>query len=294
MVKISSYDPGRVAVAKVKEIPTLPAIMSRIVEMTEDPRTNSTQLASFLSHDQALTVRILKLANSAYYGLSNYISTVEMAVVVLGFEEIKKMVLTAKVFEALDSEEAKDLMDMNKFWIHSVVVAVACKFISKKLKLKSAEDLFVAGLLHDIGALAMVCYQTEDYFIVLNHLKNTNKHTFEVETDLLGYSHADLGGLLTGKWNLSNKIANCISNHHTPWLSISKPNYAMIVNFADVLAWESDYPSIDNAKKPILCQEVIDYIKPKMKSESTIDWDYYHKKLSKEIMSGIHYISVLI
>jgi HD-like signal output (HDOD) protein len=152
-IKQGTADPKRIR--KIAEsvigLPTLPTVVSRLIELVDSPRTSAALLARLISADQALTAKVLKLANSAYYGFPREISTVNMAIVVLGFNAVKEMGLSISVFDVFKKTASSPLFDVAQFWEHSVGCGVAARMLARNYRPAIAGEAFVAGLLHDVG-----------------------------------------------------------------------------------------------------------------------------------------------
>ena len=278
---------------RVSEIPTLSPVMSRVVELADDPATSTSQLANFISYDQVITLKILKLANSAYYGLPQRIGTIDMAIVVLGFDEVKTIGLSVAVIEALKDYDPRRFFDLYRFWVHSVAVATGCRFVSRELKQKATGEVFVAGLVHDIGKLILSRHLPDEYARVMARVKEGKVHDYEIEDEQIGFTHAEVGGWLIKRWNLPDHQADAVYDHHYPLMSRREPNLAMLVNFADLLAWQAGHTSGTSPIAPELKAKVADYLKLRQVSEGNVDWEHYLAGLSGEMERAGHYLSVL-
>ncbi len=278
---------------RVSEIPTLSPVMSKVVEMADDPATTTSQLAHFISHDQAITLKILKLVNSAYYSLPQRIGTIDMAIVILGFEEIKNIGLSVAVIDAFKNYDTRHFFDLRHFWVHSVAVATGCKLIALELHQKVPGEAFVAGLIHDIGKLILSRHLPEEYARVIDRLRDDGGYDFEVEDELLGFTHAEAGGWLIKRWNLPDRQADAVYYHHCPEMFSGDPNMAMIVNFADILAWRAGYISGVGTTLPGLNPEVERRLQLKQDIGRKLDWEHYQDGLSEGMKRAEHYLSVL-
>ena len=145
-----------VLLAGIDTIPTLPAIVGQVTQTIADPESSARDLMEIIYPDQALTLKILKIANSAFYGRVRETRTLEQALVVLGFDEIRNLVISTALFNNFRRLKVSSSFSMKKFWEHSFVCGLAARIIAKEMKL-SEGDLFVAGLIHNIGKLA-ICF----------------------------------------------------------------------------------------------------------------------------------------
>ena len=277
----------------VNNIPTLPSVMTKVIELVEDPKTTAPQLARFISNDPALTAKILKLANSAFYGFPQKIGTINLAIVVLGLQSVKDLGLSAAVVETFSRESYQNCFNLNQFWVHTIAVAAGCKILTQERNYKIAGEIFVAGLLHDIGKLLLCYHMPDDYARVMQVLKDNGKTAHEAELEIFGFSHADAGGWLIEQWNLPSHLAFAVYDHPHPWNSSREPNLAMLVNFANVLARRGEYSVADGEIIEKLHPEVEDYLKLKRDDQDDVNWDYYLKKLDEEMSRAKGFLFVL-
>lgn len=217
MVK-KAPDPRRIKriTQSIIGLPTLPTIVSKMIELVDNPRTSAASLARLISTDQTLTARILKLANSAYYGYPKEISTVNMAIVVLGFNTVKDMGLSLSVFDIFKSKENNSVFDIARFWEHSIGCGVASRMLARNYHSRNASEAFVAGLLHDIGKIILNQYFHPE-FTEITELVSTGNTLEKAEEAVIGTSHAQVGSWLAEKWNLPEIITQTIRYHHEPW-----------------------------------------------------------------------------
>jgi putative nucleotidyltransferase with HDIG domain len=216
-------------------LPTLPTIISKMIELVDNPKTSAGSLARLISTDQALTARILKLANSAYYGFPREISTVNMSIVVLGFNTVKDMGLSLSVFDMFKESDTTGTFDTTQFWEHSVGCGIAARVIARYCGHRMAGEAFVAGLLHDIGKVILKQYFPKEFKEIMTISSAEGANLDDAELQVIGTHHGQVGGWLAEKWSLPKIIADCITNHHAPWDSKADPLFVAIVSLADYL-----------------------------------------------------------
>jgi putative nucleotidyltransferase with HDIG domain len=216
-------------------LPTLPTVVSKMIELVDNPRTSAASLARLISTDQALTAKILKLANSAYYGFPREIATVNMAIVVLGFNTVKDMGLSLSVFQVFKDADGDKAFDVAKFWEHSIGCGAAARMLSRRLKYRLVGETFVAGLLHDIGKVILNQYMHKEFIEIIRLCKNGEQTLDAAEESVIGTSHAQVGSWLAEKWNLPKTMVDAILHHHDPWLAAVEPELVAIVNLANYL-----------------------------------------------------------
>lgn len=223
-------------VVKVDELPSLPHIVVRVMELTEDPDSTAFDINEVINQDQNMTAQVLRMANSVYYGYSRRIATVTDAIVLIGFNAVRSIVLAASVSKILKKELSGYVMGEGELWRHSQGAAVFARLLAKKSKFRSVELAYTATLLHDIGKLVLNSYLSESYQEVLK-IVNEEKLPFnEVEDKIFGFNHATVGGKVAEKWNLPNDLVEAIAYHHHPEQAEMNPQLTAIVHIADAVA----------------------------------------------------------
>ncbi len=198
----------------ISNLPTIPVIISQVLDMIDNDGANAALLSSIIEQDQTLTAHVLKVANSPFYGFARKIATIELAIVVLGMNEIKDIVYSL-VVRRLFTKVSKSVFDVNNFWRYSVFCGSCSRFLARKFGYRLAGEAFVAGLVHDIGILIIVEYFTKEYLIIKQLVEETGCSLIEVENQVLGNNHSQIGAWFGGKWNLPDKLCNAIRDHHT-------------------------------------------------------------------------------
>ena len=222
-------------IARIDDLPTLPRTVLKITELVNDPKSSAKDIARIITDDQVLTARLLKLVNSSFYGFPQRISTVNTAIVLLGFDAIRSLLLTTSVFDLFAGRNKKNRQDQEKFWDHSLGCAVGAKVIGNYLRHDKIEELFVAGLLHDIGKIVEMLYLPDEFARVVAATNQQNILMLTAEEKVLGYDHAEIGKLLADRWNLPIKLEQVIAHHHRPASAGSFITEAAIVHLADIL-----------------------------------------------------------
>lgn len=218
----------RRALQEVKNLPTLPGIVAKLTRMAEDPDTTTEQMGRVISKDHILAAKLLKLVNSAFYGFPQKISSLSSAIILLGFNVIKSLIISASIFELMESSDVE-------LWEHSLGTAVAASILAKRLGIKDPEEVSTAGLIHDIGKVAVKMELPEQYDEILNIVEMKKVSMFEAERLVLGLDHAEVGGWLAKSWFLPRKLVEPISCHHLPKSSREEPLASAILHFSDVL-----------------------------------------------------------
>ncbi|NOY79069.1 MAG: HDOD domain-containing protein [Calditrichaeota bacterium] len=223
-------------VTEINNLPTLPQVVESVMSMVEDPTTTATQLAAIISKDQALMSKVLKVVNSAYYGMPRKITTLNQATVILGFNTIKNLVLSASIFGAFDDHYSNRRFSRIKFWEHSIGTAVGARVLSRRIGLGNPEELFVAGLVHDIGKVVIDEYLHDDFLKILDIVETRPVRILDAEKEVLSFGHPILGEWVATKWNLPQNLVTVIAYHHTPSLAHDYKKMVSVVHLADAIS----------------------------------------------------------
>lgn len=222
-------------VEESQDLPTLSLVVTRVSEMVRDPRVSAGEVARVISEDQALTAKVLRLVNSSFYGFPQRVNNITRAIVILGFNRVRNLALTASVLSALPNRHGT--FSVASFWGHSVATAIASDTIARIMRFTGEEeDAFVSGLLHDIGKLTSIHLFRPEFDAVLGCVAERNCLIVEAEQDVMGTTHAHVGGWLSRRWNFPESIAAAIRMHHQPELARQHRRLVMIVHVADVIA----------------------------------------------------------
>ncbi len=200
-------------VDKLRDIPTLSVVVTKVMELVNNPKTSAPQIADILKRDQVLTAKVLRLVNSSFYNVSTEITDVSKALGFLGFNTISVLVLGTSVFSAFDLQAAP-FFDVREFWRHSLAVALAGELIAKKVRHPRPEDCFTCGLLHDIGKIALFRVSRDDLKAVVDKARLEGKSFLAAETELGLPGHTILGERLAERWQLPVVARKTIRYHH--------------------------------------------------------------------------------
>jgi HD-like signal output (HDOD) protein len=231
----SKYQRLQELTQRITELPTLPTVVDRMTALVDDPKTSAIELGRLISTDQALTVKLLKLANSSYYGFSRQISTINLAIVVLGFDTVKHLGLSLSVIDRFRQSSSQDLFDVQQFWEHSIGCGVASGMLAKEFRYRISAEVFVAGLLHDIGKIILNLYLKEELKAVLDLIAGEGCAFIEAEERIIGVTHADIGRWLAERWNLPSQLVESIAFHHRPGEAKDAVDIATLVHLGDIL-----------------------------------------------------------
>lgn len=217
-------------------LPTLPTLAARLLELVENPSTNAQLLSQFINQDQVIAARLLKMSNSAYYGQGREIANVHQAVVLLGFDMVREIALGVSVLNAFKSAQGLDGFDISSFWDHCSAVALTARKIAKGWLPHLASEAFTAGLLHDIGKVVLIQYLPDDFSTCLLEAKAQGRQLYEVEREHFGTDHGQIGSWLAQRWKLPSSLPDVMQFHHE--LSLCKEenrNLVAVIQLSDLI-----------------------------------------------------------
>ncbi len=195
----------------IGDLPSMPGIAANVMETVENSNASADQLREVIEQDPALAVRILKVANSSLYGFSREIQTLTHAIALLGFKAVSSLVLAASMKKVFRQFGLADKI----LWEHSTVCGAAASQVARYGKVGvDPEEAFVAGLLHDLGKIALNNAARPAYQKVVERVYNEGVSFVEAETDEFGFDHAELGGHVIAKWKLSARLEAAVRHHH--------------------------------------------------------------------------------
>ncbi len=222
-------------VQTIIQLPALPEIAREVVEMVENPKTSAAKLGRVISTDQGLTTKVLKIANSAFYGFPKKIATVDFAIIVLGFDALREIVISISLVSALQKKNESSF-DTQAYWDHSIYSGVIARRLARDLGYRVSGEVFVGGLLHDMGISVLHQHFAKEYKVIAGTVAEGRMTWLEAEQSLLGVTHAEIGGWLAERWNFPPSLVEAIKTHHRPLEAQENPDLVSIIHCADVLA----------------------------------------------------------
>jgi putative nucleotidyltransferase with HDIG domain len=241
----------------VSTIPTLSIVVDKMTRLLQNPQTSAEEIGKVITTDQAIAAKVLRLVNSAFYGFPGKISTITHAVVILGFATIKNIVLTASIFDAFTQKSNTGTsFNIEQFWLHSIGCGAASQAIAKHIGFKEKEECFIAGLIHDIGKIILCYFFPEEFEAVLRGIERNNNLFLENEREILGITHAEIGAIITKRWNLPANLQSTVRNHHTPAPGTDGYSMTAIVHAADIVTRAMEIGSGGDRKIPLIAEPV--------------------------------------
>ncbi len=224
---------------KVRELPSLPEVVNKVTQLVQDPKSSAADLSEVISQDSGLTSRVLKLVNSAYYGFPKQISSIQHAIMILGFTTIKGLVLSSSIFRIFSPKNTLvSSLDYVKFWKHSLLTAIVSKKIYKELFFEEDENIFSAAILHDIGKLILEQYDHNNYSNVLAEAPNQiyANQVLKAEQKYCEITHPTIGHVVAEGWNLPESLSDVIKYHHDPLKSEKYERLTAVVYLGNILS----------------------------------------------------------
>lgn len=211
-----SQQPIEKILEEIETIPALPQVAGQVMHLTHDPDCSADRLTQVISTDQGLTANLLKLCNSAYYGLPRTIGSVKQAIMYLGFHTVRNLVLTSALFDIFREQHEVHGHSPGGLWQHSVATALASQIIARRLQPAIVETAFTAGLLHDVGKLILARRFHDRYPEIESRMLQDGISLPEAEKAILGYDHAAVGGKIADRWKFPRDLILAIACHHEP------------------------------------------------------------------------------
>ena len=225
-------------ISKTTDLPALPSAAIQVMKEAESSNGSAQSVARHLSYDQSLTARVLRLANSAYYGLSRKVKDPQEAVVVLGMRCVRSLAVIAATYPFLARPLRGYEVSPESLWQHSFATGIGAQLIAGEMKTASPEVAFTAGLLHNIGKVALSVWLENKVVGMKDIAERANVGFDQLERQLFGHDHAEIGGYLAESWNLPSAISEPIQFHHRPSDAKVHQSLADCVHIADAMAME--------------------------------------------------------
>lgn len=211
------------------DIPSLPTVAGKVLELMSDDSSSLNELEDIISMDQSFSTRLLKIANSTYYGRGKKVDSIPTAIILIGFNTIKSLVVAA----SLKDVHRKFGLFEQRLWEHSLGVSIAASILAKETRMVTPEEAMVVGLIHDIGKTILNNSLADTYSLIIERVYEEGISFLEAENDMLGFNHCNVGGLIARKWKLPKNLEVVIEYHHA-----------------------EEYPTFENNDYEVLCEVV--------------------------------------
>ena len=247
--------------SKMHKLPSPPTLYFKVIRMIQSPNSAIDEIGDLIAQDIAMTAKLLQLVNSAVFALQRRVTSAQEAVMFLGLDITKSMILLAHTFSYFDKMSSVGF-SIDQVWKHSILVANFSRSIAKSQKLdpKRCEEAFTAGMLHDIGKLLMAANIAEQYSGILKESKAKKEPIWETERNTLGVSHAELGATLLAVWGLPMSIVEAVALHHNPMVFLSQDFSPLAaVHVANALA-HSDLSQDFDPEKTLVSMDYLEQL----------------------------------
>ncbi len=209
------------------DIPSLPPVAMKVLQLVSNDNSSLNELEETLSKDQSFSARLLRIANSPYYGKNRSVDSIGKAIILIGFNTMKSLVVAA----SLRDMHRKFGIFEQKLWEHGLAVSIAASQIAAETKMFKPDEAMVCGLVHDMGKIVLNTSLSEQYSLVIERVYAEGLSFIDVENEMLGFNHCNVGGLIARKWKLPKNLETVIEFHHT-----------------------EDYPTFDDPSYEVACQ----------------------------------------
>ncbi len=234
--------------AQVKSLPGMPATAAKLLKLLEDTESTAAQIEEVLRYDAGLTANILKLTNSAYFGIPSKVSSVKQAIMMLGWKRLLQLVMTMCMSTVMKKPITGYDLSEGELWRHSVAVSVAAEAAVKALKIPEAEEVFTAALLHDVGKLVLGGFVKDDLEQI--EAMVSKGIAFEVaEYIVIGTDHAEIGARILEKWDFPKDLVNAVKWHHDPETCENHCTLSDIVHIADTVGLRIGYGRVKEGNR---------------------------------------------
>ena len=220
----------------VTRLPPFPAVIQRALQLIDNPRSSAQDVVEVIQYDHSITVDVLKLCNSASFGLRRTVHSLKDALVLIGFQQLLEIILSqasAKLFSrACDGYD----LERGELWRHSVACALLPKIISKRLNREAKTAHFTAALLHDAGKIVLSQYVKDYAADIRKAIQEEHLSFIEAEKKVLGMDHAEVGSWIMEQWAFPKAIVSAVRYHHTPFLTLEDHEFVQLIYLSDLVA----------------------------------------------------------
>ncbi|HLO97010.1 MAG TPA: HDOD domain-containing protein [Fimbriimonas sp.] len=243
----------KLKISRSENLPVLPTVLVQILRLYEDVNVSARTLETLIAQDPALTARILKVAGSAQYG-NQAVPSISRAVSLVGMQTLRSISISLGYQYLLASNNNRSGLDQVALWKHSLATGIAAREIGRVLGMANSEELYVSGLIHDIGILTLNRFAEPELGMVLKTAKLRKISLTEADVATYGFGHDEIGGFLADKWKLSAVTADAIRWHNDPDKSVKFREQTRVVAAANYLAYTIGYPAVPGVAPGSECE----------------------------------------
>lgn len=239
---------------EVKNLPTLPDVAARVLELSEDPDVSPRTLADTVERDPAIATRLLKLVNSPYFGIRGTVVSIHQALVFLGVSNLRNLVLSTCVMDLFSKDGEVGSFSRSDLWLHSLATAITARELAKATRTGDPEVAFTAGLIHDVGKVVIDRYFHEEFTRIVQLMDTHHTVMVDAEIAVIGMDHAEVGYFLTQHWSLPTVLQEAVGFHHSPRRAAQHQKLAALIGYADHVVRELKQGN-GGGQTPILDEE---------------------------------------
>ncbi|NCS87714.1 MAG: hypothetical protein AUK34_08825 [Ignavibacteria bacterium CG2_30_36_16] len=223
----------------IYNLPPIPKIMQETIQLLDNKNTRTVDITKVISKDQSLVSKILTIANSPLYGLQRKVSSIDFAILVLGFSEIRNIISVLSMMESFKNK-TDNYLDQKQLWLHSFLTGSACKRIADDLQTGNGGEAFISGFLHDMGISVMHRFFHSNFVQVVNLVNNEGLSYQDAEFEIFGLDHQQVGYFLVDRWNFPKTLTAAILHHHAPENSGDNLDLTSVVHLGDFMTRQLD------------------------------------------------------
>lgn len=220
----------------IDQLPPLPEVSRKILQLVNDPDSSASDIVTVVRHDQSITANVLRLCNSAYFGLKRRVDSLVQAVVLIGQNQLAELVMISSCIHLFRNEHKGYNMKKGELWRHAIACALLSQIILKKMGSAPDHGLYTAALLHDIGKVILDNHMKDNYQQVIGRIQEANVPFHVAEQETLGIDHAEVGAQIMEVWNLPDNIVRGIRMHHRPEARFGSKDFGAIIHLCDLLS----------------------------------------------------------
>ena len=235
-------------IARIEELPTLPIISQKILQLMTDEDVSYRDIVKLVENDQSLALKIMKIANSAFFGSLNRISSLEQAMVKLGMNEVRSIVLAVSVYDFFSNSDS-GAIDRERFWKHGIICSQTAKYLGSHYRIEDDDTLFLSGLVHDMGKAVLDEFFHDEFLNIINYLEMKRATFSEAEKVVLGTTHYQIAAKLLSQWKFPKKIILQVLYHHTPWADKTFETGSIMVYLANIITKMAGYSCHKNEEE---------------------------------------------
>lgn len=220
----------------IDDLPVMPEIVLKINEISQNPEVSIDEISEIIEKDSALSAKVLRLANSSYYGLASQVDSISRAIIVLGFNTVCNLAASIGISKIFKEQYKNISIDLSGLWFHTLGCAVAAKVIISEKNQNYAERAFICGILHDIGKIIIAKILPAEQKKIFDALYKSKKTIYDIEEEIISTNHAKVGFAIGKKWKFPEYILDVIRFHHDPLQSKIAPDIASAVHLGNAIS----------------------------------------------------------